>query len=183
MRLFIAFPVDKDLRRRMQESWNTPGVAVPLAGAPRDPNDWHVTLFFLGEVEEKHVEIIREATENLISFLLKDGYIVFSHWGTFGGDFELSPVVLKGCPMPDDGWRQALAAFLQAVRPYAADIEFRPWIPHVTIGKATRLAAPQSWRQEIAPIVWRPKEIVLFMTDSSVSPPAHRRLWHSSLKS
>ena len=60
MRLFLAVPLTEDARRGIAGHLRE-ALAHPLPGRPVRPENWHLTLYFLGEVDEPTTDrVIRE---------------------------------------------------------------------------------------------------------------------------
>jgi 2'-5' RNA ligase len=133
------------------------------------PDSVHLTLFFLGEIEEEKFEAVGKA--------LEEGFSV-------GGPFELYPEGAGAFPLPErarvvvagvGGEIKALTALLEEVNKRLLPLGFvperRPFKPHLTIGRVRRekrfgdvkeaLRAAEDFRGPS----WRVENIILYTSD------------------
>ena len=128
-------------------------LAAALAGQPSSrPDQWHVTLAFLGDVTgaEQLYDGLRDATARASSFALRvEGGGVFPGarvvWAGVGGDLDRL---------------SALAADVQhACRSAGVALDRRRFRPHLTVGKTGRLD-PAVLRDYSGP-PWQVREVEL----------------------
>jgi 2'-5' RNA ligase len=128
VRTFVAVDLPEDLRTRIAE------VAQALRGSAARltfvaPAQIHVTLAFLGEVEEDRLEAVAAALETVrpAPFELAVGPIV--------GNSRSSPRTIW-CPCTDDGSLAALAGSVgAALEPLGFPRERRPFRGHATVAR------------------------------------------------
>jgi 2'-5' RNA ligase len=75
MRLFLAVPLTEDSRQAITRHLRG-AMAHPLPGRPVRPENWHLSLHFLGEVDEVAADrVVREvdAAERGLSFTIRFG--------------------------------------------------------------------------------------------------------------
>lgn len=146
-RVFVGLPVTAAARRAVdgvirELGEDCSGVRWSL------PEDLHVTLAFLGSVEESRIDDLVEAMVGSVHGAESFGVAV-TGVGAFPDD-EAPKVVWVGLA---DG-RSALAALQQSVAEAYADLGFdfddRPFVPHITIGRVGR---PES-RSMVARAMW-----------------------------
>ncbi|TAL17450.1 RNA 2',3'-cyclic phosphodiesterase [bacterium] len=129
----------------------------------------HLTLFFLGEIEEERFEAVGKA--------LEEGFAI-------GGPFELHPEGAGAFPLPErarvvvagvGGDVKALAALLEEINkrllPLGFTPERRPFKPHLTIGRVRRekrfggvkeaLGAAEDFKGPS----WRVEKVILYTSD------------------
>lgn len=137
------------------------------------PDQWHVTLAFLGEVnEEAHAELVRELREvrQPALALRIDGLGVFERAGILHAKVDVTPDLLR--------LHQAVVA---AVKRVGLEVEDRPYRAHITlarnrnrdgrrtIGRLRSLAEQQRLREH-----WDAYEFLLY--ESQLSPGGSRYL-------
>jgi 2'-5' RNA ligase len=170
MRLFVGLAVDEavketlerlTLRLRAKEDglrWST-------------PDQWHVTLVFLGEVDDEAcVRLVRELREVRQSplKLRMERLGVFERAGILHAEVDVSPELLR--------LYEVVAA---AVRRVGLAVEERPYRAHITLARSKsrdgrkaieRLRRPAE--QQRLSVLWEPKEFLLY--ESQLSPSGSR---------
>jgi len=132
MRAFIAVPVSDEVKRKMEP------LCAALAGdgiTPVAPECQHVTLFFLGEIDERRKDDVIRAME---SILAKKFILPFSGAGAFPNP-NFVRVVWVGCESPE------LLAIYNSLAPFIERMgyqkeEFRP---HLTVARVKSPAAKE----------------------------------------
>ncbi len=139
-RLFFALWPDAALRAALVRDL---AAAVP-GGRPVHPEDLHVTLEFLGGVEEPRLRTLLELGERLA---LPPGELAFDRLAWWRQ--QALAVALASAPPP------ALIALQSALRAALAGkgfrVEARAYVPHVTL--ARRLAAAPAFGRSV-PVAW-----------------------------
>jgi 2'-5' RNA ligase len=134
MRLFAALDPPPDtahaLRRAVDRGrGHTPGLRWA------DPDEWHLTLVFLGEVDGALLPALgdalgREARGHRPFHITAEG------WGAFPGDLRRASVLWAGL----GGDTASLHALADGLRAAAAEVgvpvENRPYVPHVTVARS-----------------------------------------------
>ena len=124
-----------------------------------DPQQWHVTFVFLGEVPEIRLDEITRIIEGWVSqaepiTFTADGFISFPPT-----DHRYLAAHLDSANM------EKVAASIEDLRVRLTEIvptlDSKPWLPHISIQKAFRDAMLFSWKQSMPSIEWNPEELVL----------------------
>jgi|SRR5215472_11534314 len=170
MRLFVGVAVDDAVKETLER--------LTLRLRAKDdglrwstPDQWHVTLVFLGEVED-------EARERLLPELARvrqpelslriNGLGVFERTGILYAEVEVSPELLR--------LYEAAAA---AVRNAGLAVEERPYRAHVTLarsrnrdGRKTIARLRRAAEQQRLSARWQAQEVLLY--ESQLSPGGSR---------
>ena len=125
------------------------GRAVPAANV-------HLTLEFLGEVEEGRIPGLHAAADSVAgrAFELRLDRL---------GSFRRARVGWAGCARPPDRLLELQRELATALAAAGFALEDRPYAPHVTL--ARKIERPVRAR-ELAPIAWRAHELALVLSES-----------------
>lgn len=168
MRLFVGIPVNPaaapDLRRLQNQLMS--GVPPKQADELRwsSPEDWHITLQFLGHVNGEQYHCVAAALQTL-SFpgfsVHLDRMWVFDRAGVLYAEVQPTPELLA--------LEQAVLAL---TRPCGFVPEDRPYHPHVTLarrrGRHSDLLRTLA-QQPFAGLTFAAEQVVLYESQSSVS--------------
>jgi len=160
-RLFFALWPDQELRERLAQ--RLPAVLAGYPCRPQRPDQWHLTLEFLGEVEAERQRALREAASLVASPVRIE--IVFDrleHWARSQVLCMVATEVPAAVLAMVDSLRMALAA--QGFSP-----EQRAWRPHLTLARKARRPIPS---RPVEPLCWSASEFVLVR---SITDPAGSR--------
>lgn len=155
MRCFLAIPLPDDVRSALT-------VQQFLLPLPRKvaPEDFHITLVFLGDADHHRLEALHERLEALrpLPFLLQmDGL------GLFGG---AKPRSVHALLRKSDALEHLQAKLAQAARLEGFTLEHRRYIPHVTLGRFPPPAPELAMRIErlvaVTPLTLRPFQVESF---------------------
>ena len=139
MRIFFAL----DLPEAQRDALALRQAMLPL---PRrvNPEDFHLTLAFLGELPDAQIEAAHEAAQRVRAAAFT---LTVADLGLFGGEKpRLAWAGVLPCPELDD-----LAARLcAALRHAGIELEARRFNPHITLGRFWRLPPPEKMRLERA---------------------------------
>ena len=154
MRLFVAINFDSGTKQKLLDI--QAALKYQTQGSFTRPENLHLTLVFLGEVDEKRVP---DAERAIAALSLKPVGLVFSGTGSFGGGvyyvgFEPSPGLI--------GLQSELEAKLRAER-FA--IENRAFIPHVTL--ARKLKSKVKIANTIEPLAAEAERISLMKSETN----------------
>lgn len=168
MRLFIAIEIPDDLKKMIGR------LRVEIPGARwMEAEQIHLTLAFLGEVEEASVELL---TEELGCIKLPEFCLHFSWVGCFPGRHRPRVLWVGLEPQPR---LQTLAAMIrEAVRVCGIPQEERPFSPHITLARL-KLPHPreadafldQPHKQKLPP--FRVREFTLFQSRLTAQGAVH----------
>ena len=127
MRLFVGLAIDEAVKATLER--------LTLRLRAKDdglrwstPDQWHVTLVFLGEVdEEARARLVRELAEiKRPALKLTIGRLgVFERAGILHAEVEVSPELLR-----------LYEAVAEAVRNVGLDVEERPYRAHITLARS-----------------------------------------------
>jgi 2'-5' RNA ligase len=152
MRLFFAIWPDAEAARALAE------VAQSLAdlagGKPVPPAKIHLTLAFLGEVDESAAKRAVEAAESVRA---KPFPMTLDEVGSFRG----ARVAWAGSSRVPAELTSLQSSLETGLRSRGFELEARPYVPHATL--ARRIARPVP-RVAIAPIAWQAREFTLVQT-------------------
>jgi 2'-5' RNA ligase len=130
MRVFVAVPLDEETRHRLA---HVVAERVPeIPGGAVDPQKWHLTLRFLGEVDEVDVDRIRHSLD-----MADLGGPFTMAWGGLGAFPRpaRASVLWVGVPRGADELRSLWMATEMALEDAGFPPEDRPFRPHLTIAR------------------------------------------------
>lgn len=124
IRAFVAIPLPEAVRQQL-------AVTQFMLPLPRRvmPENLHITLAFLGDVEEPALE---ELHMELSRIAMGPITLRFDRFGMFGGD---KPRNLHMRIAPDPALEQLAHKVMQAARAAGITPEARRFMPHVTLGR------------------------------------------------
>ena len=149
MRLFFALWPDEAAASKLAEAAKE--LALLAGGKPVPPTKIHLTLAFLGDLDEGRLDAAKQAAEGLEHESFE---MVLDRWGSFGG----ARVAWAGCAEPPGALVRLHADLAQRLRKAGFVLDDRPYSPHVTLArKVTRTVG----RRKAEPIGWRAQEVAL----------------------
>jgi 2'-5' RNA ligase len=168
-RFFLAVPLAEPVRSALAAELRERG---PLPGRPVPPENWHLTLRFLGDTPEP---ALRRLREEVASAPLGERFSVrFGEYGAFPRASRATVLWLglAGDTEPLDRLAQAVE---QAVRSAGFPAERRPFKPHLTL---SRIRAPEDARGVLDrlppfPRLMPVEEVVLFRSHLGGGPPRY----------
>ncbi|HEY5889349.1 MAG TPA: RNA 2',3'-cyclic phosphodiesterase [Acidimicrobiia bacterium] len=156
LRVFAAVSLPNDVRQALAEQtaeWDIPGRRVP-------PSNWHITLRFLGEIEEVTCDRYKAALDE--SQLGKPFRIRLSGFGAFPNQRKAT-VVWAGVGPGADRLFELAEACDSAAEATGVSPEDRPFSPHLTLSRVRPPAPVVSLiEQGELDISWWVGQIVLF---------------------
>ena len=154
MRLFLALWPAGEARDALAQ------VAESLAqlafGKPVPAGKIHLTLAFLGEVEPKRLDAVRQAAGEIRALpfeLVLDGV----------GAFRNARIAWAGSSEPPGELVRLQSGLERALRARGFVLDERPFATHVTLARKIALVVP---RAPIPPIRWRASEYVLARSET-----------------
>jgi 2'-5' RNA ligase len=151
-RLFFALWPDQTIRQRCFD------ISKQLHGAglrPINPNNFHITLVFLGNVDNRTEAILAEAATSITVPRLSITIDCLEFWR------KPQVLCLTGQSNPK---LLTLVSFLSEIsEAQSIVIDRRPYIPHITIARKAR-AKPNV---EFEPILWHSDSFCLVQSSSS----------------
>lgn len=164
MRLFIGFQVPDTLRQRIGDAWSK-NKTWTSDSRPIDPEQWHFTLAFLGEVTPENLEPLKVLIETAVERSPK-GSFSFANFETFPSK-NPSYVVARAFAEPANEWNAYIERLRDMVSVAAPDVDRKPWIPHVSIARVKKNSSFPVWSEPIEPFEWVPGELTLVKSDAS----------------
>lgn len=159
-RLFFALWPDTELRQALRARLD--GIAASIEGKLQRPDQWHVTLEFLGQVPLGRQPSLRAAADRVRHSPVAIEFDRVEHWRKPQAVCLVASRVPTGLAMLVEQLHAELAAEGFA-------IEARPFRPHVTLARKVRSAAGTPIEP---PILWRADGFALVR---SVTDPAGSR--------
>lgn len=141
MRVFVAVPLDEETRHRLAHLVSDRVAEMPGKAVP--PDKWHLTLRFLGEVDEDLVDRIRHALDDAD---LGDAFPMA--WGGLGAFPRSSraSVLWIGVARGSDLLEALDESVDAALETVGFEPEDRPFRPHLTIA---RMRPPEDVRRVV----------------------------------
>jgi 2'-5' RNA ligase len=158
MRVFIGLAIPEYVRKRFQELFEK-AEGRPSDFRPTAPDNWHCTLAFLGEVAEEHID----ALKHLIAAAAErppGGSFSFTNFETFPPKHP-SYLIVRAEPQPKDQWMSFIDRMRDMVSVVSPTIDRKPWIPHVSVGRARKGKLLAPWISEFKPFEWQPESLCL----------------------
>lgn len=150
-RYFIGIPIPQEVRKKLKvQSW--PGLSRYKDEKLVPQNNWHITLAFIGELEDEKLESLKSLLQ---VFQWGDAFKVsIRNFGAFPS-LEEGRVLWLGC----EKGAQALTTLAETLRRQLDDLGItydpKPFVPHVTLARLrspknlTRLSENGKMKQEI----------------------------------
>ncbi len=132
VRAFVALELSETLRLALMD---VPQSLRRLAGRVNwaAPENWHVTLFFLGDVFEEQVSAMRNALNAAAESLVPFSFEV-KGLGWFG-PARAPRVIWAGLGAGARLVAECHSSVLASLRPLGFAGEERPFVPHITLGR------------------------------------------------
>ena len=157
-RLFLAVGLDEEVRRGLAAHLGVALDGKPLPGRPVSPDNWHVTLRFLGwSVQEQRDRVLGYVSEHLE---VSPFVVGFSGLGAFPRPAR-GTVLWLGIDKGEEDLAALAELCEQAARSADFPAEDRPFHPHVTLSRI------RPW-QDVRPLVAGVPEFPLQQSVASV---------------
>jgi 2'-5' RNA ligase len=149
MRLFFAIWPDEAAASKLAQA--SQALALLAGGKPVPAAKIHLTLVFLGDLDEGRLDPALEAAEGLHHAAFD---LSLDQWGAFRG----ARVAWAGCSKAPKALVRLQADLAERLRNAGFVLDDRPYAPHVTLArKVTRTIG----RRRAEPIGWRAREVAL----------------------
>lgn len=179
MRLFVAVDVDDQTRAQLAISRNAIEEIVNAARVPPrvtwvNPDRAHVTVRFIGETAEQHLDAIQRA---LSTIAIEPFEVTWEAVGAFGG--MRNPRVIWIAPTTGLEAFGKLAGQVNALLdPLIGPGETRAFKPHLTLGRVRDSGRNIDWRRALeavrfSPTVSRVDHITLYQSRLSPKGPTY----------
>ncbi|MGM0377704.1 MAG: RNA 2',3'-cyclic phosphodiesterase [Bacteroidota bacterium] len=144
-RAFLALPVEGlfDLELWVRELQNRQG-AARIKWNP--VHQWHLTLKFIGDVEEKELDALRKSLRDVLSDF-PPGDVVFEGSGFFGHP-DVPKVIWAGV-RPDDYLDRLKRKVEEGTSVLDLPYDDRPFRPHLTLGRIKNIKDPALLTREV----------------------------------
>lgn len=159
-RLFFALWPDSALRRALHDRIEL--ITASIAGKPQRPDQWHVTLEFLGQVPLEHQPRLRAAADRVSRPPITIEFDRVEHWR------KPQVVCLVASRIPA-GLAVLVTELHAALAEEGFTLDARPFCPHVTLARKVQAAADSFLEP---PFVWQSNGFALVR---SVTDPAGSR--------
>lgn len=183
MRLFIALPISPEVKKQLEQ------IQISLYNRNQSARvkwtsagEWHITVVFLGEVDEKNIENIRNII-NTVCAKYKPMNFRLDRVGGFPNILNPNVVVVKA--VDESGQVEKLQKELaNALRGLGIQIDDKPWKPHITIGRnKMRENLSGLDKVSIEPVGWTVREVILFESELLASGPRYTKLSYANFGS
>lgn len=173
-RLFLGIPLSDLARKHVKnELQNLPGKIVP------SPN-WHITLHFLGDVEEDQQSLL---TEQLRKIHLGDSFeVTLSHLGAFP-TLRYSKIMWLGLSAGVENTTQVANLLAEELKYLKFKVDIRPFVPHITLSRFPQPKNLSKWlsHHEFKEVSMKVEEVILYESilgagGSTYTPLEHFRL-------
>jgi len=134
LRMFVGIPVSDDYKARLDSMVETLGGQVRSRVRWTRPGNWHVSLQFLGSVEEEVVDDVRSALRKIdfSSFVMRAGDI-----GCFP-DMQKPRVMWVGMNEGNDECARLSEAVKDVMEPFGFKRGTQSFMAHLTLGRVKR---------------------------------------------
>lgn len=182
MRLFVAVDLDERARAALAGSVGALRAHLESAGGHRahavkwvDATHLHLTLHFLGEIDDRRVPAIVTALDEPLPMAPVD--LSLGGWGVFPSR-GAPRVVWAGVTAGADRLRTAHRLLDDRLQAVGLTLETRPLSPHLTVGRVKEPLGP-AWRDAFAaaappaPVSCRIDHCTLYQSRLSPSGPSY----------
>ena len=159
-RLFFALWPDPALRQALRARIDA--IVASLEGKAQRPDQWHVTLEFMGQVPRERQPALRAAAARVCQSPFTLEFDRVEHWR------KPQVVCLVASRVPA-GLAVLVAQLHAALREEGFTLDARPFCPHLTLARRVRAAADVPLEP---PFVWQSNGLALVR---SVTDPAGSR--------
>jgi RNA 2',3'-cyclic 3'-phosphodiesterase len=133
-----------------------------------DPENYHITLRFIGDVDNSTADDVADSLERLVNSLSFD--VRITHLGSFGGD---KPRSFFAGVVPGEPLLRLQAAQERVLQRAGLPAEGRKFVPHVTLARLRGTPAPDVARfladaGQFSPLSFPAGRFVLFSSRDSV---------------
>ena len=166
-RLFFALWPDAAVQAVLAE--RLPPLAAAVRGRPQRPDQWHLTLEFLGSVPADRVPAVEQAAAAVEGRRFGICFDQVEYWRRA----RVLCLSASSVPEPLSGLVADLRSALSA---RGFDSERREFRPHLTLA---RKASPAARKRPIEPLEWPASEFVLVESDTGPAGSRYtvRRRW------
>lgn len=171
-RLFLGIRIPEEIRQALQIHLRDSSGDQPLPGRAVSPDNWHLTLRFLGDTARSHAERVCGEIRN--APLGPPFQVHFGTCGAFPRPARAS-VLWVGIRDGAAELTELAAAIEAAVRRAGIAPETKPFTPHLTLARIRPPRNVQQWLDQIPPaeISFRVDEVVLFRSHLRHGPPRY----------
>jgi 2'-5' RNA ligase len=150
-RYFIGIPLPSDVRKKLKvQSW--PGLSRYKDEKLVPQNNWHITLAFIGDLEEEKVESLKSLLQ---VFQWGDAFKVgVRNFGAFPS-LEEGRVLWMGCEKGSEDLKILAEKLRRQLDDLGISYDPKPFVPHITLARLrspknlSRLADNGKMKQEV----------------------------------
>lgn len=164
MRLFIGINIPVNVSEQLQRALEKIDTS-PLGLKTTDTKNLHLTLAFLGNVDEENVEILKHLLTLAISNPPQGGF-VFKNFETFPRKHPRY-LIARAEPENSNEWEPYIEKMRDMISVAAPSMDRKPWIPHLTFGRAKKGRLLPRWNFPCEEIHWKPVSINLIESKPS----------------
>ncbi len=140
-----------------------------------DPDMWHLTLAFLGEIDGQIVPQLSELIAQTMTTPL-EGHFVLDSFQTFPPKHP-TLVVAKAELEQRTAWNDYVERLRDLISMLVPRVDRKPWHPHITIARSKkRTRRLPLWQHIYEPIHWSPEHLALVHSALTASGPKYAQL-------
>jgi len=164
-RLFLALWPDARVRQGLVAIRNG---LEGLHGKPAHPEDLHVTLVFLGDVEAQRQGCVEAVVERIRAPAFDLQIDQVGYWGR-------PRIFWCGPTQTPEALKMLVRDLTTGLKACGFEPERRPYAAHVTLARKAR---PLPFQELAQPLVWPVRELVLVASRPGIEPPRYEILKH-----
>jgi len=146
MRIFVAVTIPQSVKRALWKIVEPKRKEFPFLKWV-EPENWHITLKFLGETEEELVEKVKKSLKNVVK-PLSPFQVKFSSFGSFPSKGNIK-VLWLGLGKGDEEMTSLAKKVEDEINSLGFPKEVRAFTPHLTLARARRKERRQLSLEEL----------------------------------
>ena len=161
IRYFIGLPPDTEVQEQLAQQAKEQEPTLHFAKWTH-PQDYHITLAFLGDLEASKAEEVRDVLSKH-TFHTSTFSVHTSQWGCFGPPKK--PSILWAGIESSDELKALHAEVWSLMETVGFEREQRPFRPHLTIARRSQGSTAADVKSAHLPsLSWQVRDVVLFQT-------------------
>lgn len=162
IRYFIGIPLNRAVRNQINDFAEKKKMQWAFAKWTH-PQDYHITLAFLGDLDMKQAEIVRQ-TLSTASLACRPFELETDQWGSFG--LSQKPSILWAGVKRSTELDRLHKEVWKTIAPLGFEPERRPFRPHITVARRSKGTTAQEIveEQNYPKLSWQANHAVLFQT-------------------
>lgn len=134
MRVFSGLEIGETLRDAIRRSWMEMDEHLRKAVRSVDPRNWHLTLFFYGEIDERMLADIYDVYDSVVDRFAPIG-VTLGRWGGFP-NARRARVIWAGLSTGNEEIRELKNALDEAHKRRHIPYDEKAFHPHITVARA-----------------------------------------------